>query len=129
MTVKIYFDGGCNPNPGMMETCYVIKTPTGLYDVHANRGIGMGTNNIAEWTALLEAMRHCHKAGIIGPSIVGDSMLVVMQAQGLWKIKKVEFKPFKQEFDQLAATVLPKLGHIRRDDNKAGNFLEFGRVS
>lgn len=124
--MKIYFDGGCVPNPGLMKSCFVVDD--GRKHIFDKQDLGYGTNNIAEWLAMVDVMRYCVDNRIINPEILGDSSLVVNQANGLWKVKKDNLKPYKAEYDSLVSTVKPLVRYIPRARNLAGNFLEFGRL-
>lgn len=123
---RIYFDGGSKPNPGAMEAGVVILHADGSKTKLRDAKLGHGTNNIAEWTALLWAMSWAEQNGWVGVEILGDSKLVINQAQGLWKIKQAEFVPFREEFQRLNRTVRARLTHTRREYNMAGIFLEHG---
>lgn len=120
----IYFDGGCNPNPGMMETCYVVNGK----EVYDRRNFGIGTNNVAEWSALIDALLHCEENGYTNVTIYGDSKLVVNQAMGTWKIKKDEFNLFKSEADRIRSKVKANIVYVPRDKNLAGIYLEHGTL-
>jgi ribonuclease HI len=116
----LYFDGGCNPNPGQM--CCCTSTPDNEFIVEY---IGLGTNNIAEWSGLILALTIAINYKVKHIRLIGDSKLVVNQALGNWKIKKQHFLPFKQEFDSLI-TQFDSYGinWIERSKNLAGIHLE-----
>lgn len=123
----IYFDGGCTPNPGEMEICIVVveagtKTPSVM------KKLGYGTNNIAEWSALIWALDEANKRNLTDVEFIGDSKLVVNQANGSWKINNQTFLPFKAAFDEGFKPVGGTVSYIPRDSNLAGNYLEFGRL-
>jgi ribonuclease HI len=80
--LKIYFDGGCQPNPGVIETAVVARGI--LYHLV---DVGYGTNNDAEWLALIHAVRVARSLGISDPILVGDSALVINQANGFAKCR------------------------------------------
>jgi ribonuclease HI len=125
MTQHIYFDGGSKPNPGNMEAC-VVLCENGRNTPFVNKKLGHGTNNVAEWTALLWAMSLAQYHGWQGVVIKGDSKLVINQAQGIWRIKQLEFVPFREEFVRLQRNVRAKLVHTPREYNMAGIMLEHG---
>jgi len=118
--MQIYFDGGAAPNPGLCHCAIVVDG-----EVMEATDLGYGTNNIAEWTALLWALETAYSRKATDVEIIGDSMLVVMQANGFWKIKKKEFIPFKLEADRLRklfkTCVIKQVG---RDLNIAGHQIE-----
>jgi ribonuclease HI len=120
--IEVYFDGGCKPNPGMMEIAVVIAGETNL-TFHDR--LGMGTNNQAEWLSLLAAMIWLIDKEIREATFIGDSALVVNQANGTWKCNHPdlrkhldEFKVLRRHFDQI------KLKHVLRDKNLAGHVIE-----
>lgn len=100
--IEIYFDGGCLPkNPGGVATYgYLIYEDSNL--LHSDYGvIGVGegmTNNVAEYTALLQALRHMkgtfsHKKKI---TVYGDSQLVLKMVGRQWGYdKKGQYLPHK----------------------------------
>lgn len=88
----INFDGACEPtNPGGVATWgYVVHGPDDFYyESYAVIGEGEGmTNNIAEYTALLEAIKYGKTCLNNNDFILrGDSKLVINQVSGLWKLK------------------------------------------
>lgn len=75
--VKIFFDGGCRPNPGAMEIAVVVRGVA-----HVRRDIGHGTSFDAEWLALIEALRIVRTIGFSDYVLLGDSVGVIAQATG-----------------------------------------------
>ncbi len=119
--MKLYFDGGCIPNPGERE-CAVVSEDGSIKE---HQYIGHGTNNEAEWVAFLWAMELAKPFACDPVEIVGDSQLVIMQAQGLWKCNmpslidfRDDFLSIKEEFKNL------KLTHVKRKFNLAGIYIE-----
>jgi ribonuclease HI len=80
--LKIYFDGGCQPNPGKIEIAVVVRGVTYYFD-----DIGCGTNNDAEWLALIHALRVAQSLGVAEFILIGDSALVIGQANGIAKCR------------------------------------------
>jgi ribonuclease HI len=121
--LKLYFDGGCKPNPGKMEVAVV--SDDGSIKEHAR--IHDGTNNEAEWLAFLWAASIAISKGFNRAplTILGDSKLVISQAQGVWQVKQPslavfrdEFRTMEPEFKQL------RLVHVLRGVNPAGHYIE-----
>src|SRR3546814_12050446 len=75
--IKIYFDGGCRPNPGKMETAVV----TGGAAVVV-RDAGIGSSQDAEWLALIAALRLARDLGLANFILLGDAAAVVALANG-----------------------------------------------
>jgi ribonuclease HI len=121
-SLKIYFDGGCKPNPGIREVAVVVcsKRP----ECHHER-LNYGTNNEAEWLALLWAIEIAQTHDARNITFIGDSKLVINQALGLWKIKHEPLIPFKEHFVQRKRNLGKiNLVFVRRQFNLAGHHLE-----
>jgi ribonuclease HI len=76
-SVKVFFDGGCRPNPGAIQTAVVAAGQTRHRTDH-----GHGDNSDAEWLALIEALSVARQLGVRDLILIGDSTLVVAQASG-----------------------------------------------
>jgi ribonuclease HI len=72
---KIFFDGGCRPNPGRIEAAVVVRGAAHLFD-----DLGHGTNSDAEWLALLQALELSLSLGLSDVELVGDAIEVIRQA-------------------------------------------------
>lgn len=87
MKFSIFCDGACKPNPGIMGIGVVIKDESGQR-VHAiSKKLGEGTNNVAEYTSIIEALKYmlAHYAGA-EITICMDSQLVVRQVNGEYSV-------------------------------------------
>jgi len=121
--LKIFFDGGCRPNPGAIQVAVVAR---GV--VHHVTDMGQGSSELAEWLALLHGL---HVAGTIGERdivLLGDSVGVIAQANGAAKCRNAELCVCLDQFQQLAATFeRVRVRYIRRNQNLAGIALgKFG---
>jgi len=121
--VKLYFDGGCRPNPGPMESAVVLR---GLAVIR--RDLGHGDNGQAEWLALLHALEIAAAHGLRDIILVGDSLSVIRQANGVQRAASTEarrclerFRSAAQSFDRV------RLRHVGRAQNLAGIALERAR--
>lgn len=87
MKLVIHADGGCWPNPGQSFCGVVIRDDRGVLVESIRKDLGMGTNNTAEWNALICALDAAvrHKATEV--LIKMDSNLVVQGFNGRWKVK------------------------------------------
>lgn len=118
--LKVYFDGGCRPNPGPMLTAVVAGGRTFLRDDH-----GLGDNNDAEWLALLHAVQVAQQLGAGEATLLGDSALVVQQANGTIPARAARFAAPLAEFRRLAAGFSRlRVRRIGRAQNLAGIALE-----
>ncbi len=124
--MKLYFDGGCRPNPGAIETAVVAGGKLFHRSDHAS-----GDNNDAEWLALIDAMRLARELGLAEVTLLGDSALVIDQVNGRARRIAPRFSEYLASF--LALTDGFKTVRIRRigrKQNLAGIALEraSGRV-
>lgn len=85
---KIQFDGAAIPNPGEMAIGVVLIENNNIIAKISNKLPNNGTNNIAEYTALLTGIFKALELGWKKVSIEGDSKLVINQVKGTWKINK-----------------------------------------
>lgn len=122
--LKLFFDGGCRPNPGEMEIAVVARGV--LYHVP---GLGHGTNNDAEWLALIHALKIALSLGEADPEFVGDSLLVVNQAKGIWKCRGASLQRHFATFKALAVSFSRiRIRHTGRSQNLAGIALSRHRA-
>src|SRR3984885_9418283 len=97
MKFEIFTDGGCKGNPGPAAIGVVIKD--GAKTVKTiSRAIGQGTNNIAEYTALIVALQEALILKADEVSIKSDSELMVKQVTGVYAVKHENIKKL---FDQV----------------------------
>lgn len=74
---KVFFDGGCRPNPGPIEVAAVVRGQVFIRD-----DLGHGSNGDAEWLALLYALELAQSMGLAQFELIGDSRPVIGQANG-----------------------------------------------
>ena len=114
--LKIFFDGGCHPNPGRIEVAVVARGATYFFDE-----LGYGTSEDAEWLALLEALRLAHSLGEHEFDLIGDCANVIGQANGLTKCRSQEAFEHHLRFGEAAASAPPRrIRWIARTQNLAG---------
>ena len=121
--VKLWFDGGCRPNPGAMESAVVLR---GVADIR--RGLGHGGNELAEWLALLHAAEIAAAHGLRDVILIGDSLPVIRQASGKQPCRFAETQACRERFDiAVGAFDHVRLRHSKRAQNLAGIALEKAR--
>lgn len=126
--MKIYFDGGCRPNPGEMKACLVILHNNGKTEPMVLDSLGHGTNNVAEWSALIWAAVVAREQGTGQVTLIGDSQLVINQASRKWKINDETLSSLFKEFQKVSKGLDFELRHVPRERNLAGRFLEKGQL-
>ncbi len=116
--LKLFFDGGCRPNPGVMETAVAARG-----QVWHRPAIGNGTNDQAEWQALLDALDVADELGAQDIVLLGDSALIVAQASGALK-PRAAFAAFHARYVAKAAGFTRvRIRRIKRAQNLAGIVL------
>ncbi len=119
--VKVFFDGGCRPNPGEMEVAVVAAGRT-----HILRDLGHGTSEDAEWLGLIEALKVA-QALDRDFVLVGDAIGVIGQANGTAKCRSAGVR-HQEAFRVLASEKPPHIRYIKRTQNLAGIALARLRV-
>jgi ribonuclease HI len=101
--VVVHVDGGARGNPGPAAAAAVISTPAGEVLEEVAEPIGIATNNVAEYRALLLGLRRARSFGAGEVEIVNDSELVAKQVTGDYKVKHPAMKVLHAEaLDALA---------------------------
>jgi ribonuclease HI len=118
----IYTDGACFGNPGPMGIGIVIYAD-GKIVREISEYIGEGTNNIAEYSALIRALKEVKKLGEREVVIRTDSQLLVRQLSGEYKIKNKKLKELKALANDLMAGLVVKIEHIPREQNAEADEL------
>ena len=87
MSVKLFTDGGARGNPGPAAFGYVLEAPDGSVLAAHGEKIGIATNNVAEYSALIAGLEKAIELGLSVVEVVSDSQLMVKQMQGEYKVK------------------------------------------
>lgn len=93
MKLTMHADGGCWPNPGQSFCGVVVRDERGVLIETIRKDLGMGTNNTAEWGALITALETAKARHATYVVINMDSYMVVQQINGNWKVKHRGLKP------------------------------------
>ncbi|KAK9067273.1 hypothetical protein SSX86_014599 [Deinandra increscens subsp. villosa] len=81
------FDGAAKGNPGPAGAGVVLRAVDGSLVYRLREGLGVATNNVAEYRAVILGLRYALERGFKHIRVHGDSKLVCMQVNGLWKTK------------------------------------------
>lgn len=119
---KLFVDGASRGNPGHAGFGYILKIET--QTIEGWGYIGVATNNVAEYKALIEGLKKALSLNVEEIEIFSDSQLVVKQLKGEYKVKKKHLKPLFAEAKKLLknfkkATIF----HIERHQNKEADTL------
>jgi ribonuclease HI len=114
--LKIFFDGGCRPNPGAIEVAVVVRGVASFFD-----DLGSGTSHDAEWLALRMALEVAQALGEPEFDLLGDCADVIAQANGLARCRTEAAADHSAAFHQAAAAAPPRrVRWIARGQNLAG---------
>jgi ribonuclease HI len=99
---RLSTDGGARGNPGPAAYGYVLESDDGhVLDARGER-IGVATNNVAEYRALLAGLEKAVELGVSELEVVSDSELLVKQMRGEYKVKNEALKVLQVEACDLA---------------------------
>ena len=109
MKAKLSTDGGARGNPGPAAYGYVLEAEDGtVLDARGER-IGIATNNVAEYRALIAGLEKAVELGIDELEVLSDSELLVKQMQGEYRVKNETLR----ELNEDASVLERKLGRVR----------------
>ena len=124
MNARLSTDGGARGNPGPAAYGYVLETEDGTVLAAHGEAIGVATNNVAEYRALVEGLRKAVELQVDELEVVSDSELLVKQMRGEYRVKN---KALQDLF--LDATRVARKIHrvtytaVRREHNELADSL------
>jgi ribonuclease HI len=122
--VVVNVDGGSRGNPGPAAVAAVATDPKGEVLAERSETIGVTTNNVAEYRALLLGIALAKELEAEEVEFVGDSMLIVEQVRGNWKVKQEHLRPLLAEArDALADLGDWSIRHVKRGENERADDL------
>jgi ribonuclease HI len=122
--VIVNVDGGSRGNPGPAAIAAVATDPSGEVLAERSEAIGVATNNVAEYRALLLGVSLARELGADEVEFVGDSMLIVEQVRGKWKVKQAHLRPLHAEAKQALADLGRwSMRHVKRGENERADEL------
>jgi ribonuclease HI len=119
-----YIDGGARGNPGPAGYGVQIQSADGQIVAELHGGLGIATNNVAEYNGLLAALTWAVEHGERRLRIRADSELLVKQMRGEYKVKNSGLQPLYARA-RLLTTRLDSVvfEHVRREFNKEADRL------
>jgi broad specificity phosphatase PhoE/ribonuclease HI len=102
--VIVEADGGSRGNPGPAGYGAVVRSPSGSVLAERSGSLGHTTNNVAEYTGLIEGLRAAQEVGATEVEARLDSKLVVEQLSGRWKVRQPHLVPLARQAMSLART-------------------------
>lgn len=122
MKVVVHVDGGSRGNPGPAAAGAVVSTPEGDVLDESAETLGVCTNNVAEYRALLLGLGRAKELGATEVEVVNDSELIAKQVNGQYKVKHADMKPLHAgalkvlaEFDRWKVRTVPRAQNSHAD--------------
>ena len=113
-----YIDGGARGNPGPAGWGAVIRDSAGETLAELFGALPHATNNVAEYNGLLAALDWCLEHGATSLHVRSDSLLLVQQMRGVFKVKNEGLKPLHGQARLLAHKIgRVTFEHVRREMN------------
>jgi ribonuclease HI len=109
MKARLFTDGGARGNPGPAAFAYVLEAENGTVLDTRGEAIGVATNNVAEYRALLAGLESALGAGVTHLDVVSDSELLVKQMRGEYRVKNAALR----ELSVAAARLAREIGDVR----------------
>jgi ribonuclease H / adenosylcobalamin/alpha-ribazole phosphatase len=124
MKTRLFTDGGARGNPGPAAYGYVLEAEDGTVLDARGEAIGVATNNVAEYRALVAGLEKAAELGLRDVEVVSDSELLVKQMRGEYKIKNEALRELADEAERLE----DRLGRVtytavRREHNELADRL------
>jgi ribonuclease HI len=106
---RLFTDGGARGNPGPAAAAYVLEAHDGHVLAAHGEAIGVATNNVAEYRALVAGLAKAAELGVDELEVVSDSELLVKQMNGEYRVKNAALIDLSLE----AAGIARRLGSVR----------------
>jgi ribonuclease HI len=123
LKLVVNVDGGARGNPGPAAIGVVVSDADGTVIDEVAERIGIATNNVAEWRAVLKGIERARALGAGELELIGDSELVARQLTGVYKVKHPSMKPLHAEalaalrgFDSWRIRNVPRAQNARADE-------------
>ena len=124
MKARLSTDGGARGNPGPAAYGYVLEAADGTVLAAHGEAIGVATNNVAEYRALVAGLRKAVELHVGELEVVSDSELVVHQMRGEWKIKNEALRALWAEAQDIATELgTVRYTAVRREHNELADRL------
>jgi ribonuclease HI len=121
---RLSTDGGARGNPGPAAYGYVLESEDGTVLAAHGERIGVATNNVAEYRALIAGLEKALELGVDEVDVISDSELLVKQMTGEYRVKNETLQDLWQEAKRLARR-LGKVDYraVRREHNELADSL------
>jgi ribonuclease HI len=121
---RLSTDGGARGNPGPAAFGYVLETEDGTVLAAHGERIGVATNNVAEYRALIAGLEKALELAVEEVEVVSDSELLVKQMTGEYRVKNAALQELSTEAGRLARK-LRNVSYtaVRREHNELADRL------
>jgi probable phosphoglycerate mutase len=121
---RLSTDGGARGNPGPAAYGYVLETDDGTVLAARGEKIGVATNNVAEYRALIAGLAKAVELAVPEVEVVSDSELLVKQMTGVYRVKNETLRELSLEAAQLASRIdRVTYTAVRREHNELADRL------
>jgi ribonuclease HI len=121
---RLWTDGGARGNPGPAAFAYVLEADDGTVLDARGEAIGVATNNVAEYSALVAGLERAAEAGVRELEVRSDSELMVKQMRGEYRVKNADLRALFLEASRAARAVgRVSYTHVRREHNELADRL------
>jgi ribonuclease HI len=122
--ITAYFDGGSRSNPGPAGYGVYIVDDQGNAMAELFEGLGIATNNVAEYRGLIAALQWAADHDVTEITVKGDSLLIIQQMRGNYKVKHEGLKPLYHQARMLVMQIgNVKFEHVPREKNTEADRL------
>jgi ribonuclease HI len=122
--VIVSCDGASRGNPGPAGIGVQITDDDGVVLAEIARGIGETTNNVAEYTAVIEGLARAGELGVAIVTIRSDSQLLINQLTGRYRVKSAHLEPLHRRVRSISAGFeRVSFEHVRREQNQEADRL------
>jgi ribonuclease HI len=124
LKARLFTDGGARGNPGPAAAAYVLEADDGTVLDARGETIGVATNNVAEYRALVAGLAKAAELGVDDLEVVSDSELLVKQMNGDYRVKNAALIDLSLEAARLARQVgRVRYTAVRRTENELADSL------
>jgi ribonuclease HI len=124
VNARLYTDGGARGNPGPAAAAYVLEADDGTVLDARGDAIGVATNNVAEYRALLAGLARAVEVGVDELEVVSDSELLVRQMSGEYRVKNEALRELSLEAARRGRQIgRVRYRAVRRSENELADRL------
>ena len=126
MKARLWTDGGARGNPGPAAFAYVLEAEDGTVLDARGESIGVATNNVAEYSALVAGLSRAVAAGVSELDVRSDSELMVKQMRGEYRVKNRDLQSLFLDASRAARQIgRVTYTHVRREHNELADRLVY----